>query len=118
MQGRIEEGTLFSNISTATTKDINAEVNAIFNSVQIELDKVFNEAENEITMGLAMMGLAMDENHYDKGDITREDNERRKEGLAEEIQVLKRQHEEVLAAINDIMEGAPQIKEDDSSYAL
>lgn len=114
MQGRIEEGTLFSNMSVAISEDIKAEAKASFSAVQKELDNIFDLTEIDYRMG-----LPKEEEPCEKGDTFREDKERRKEGLAYELRDLKRQHEEVLAGIDSIQRGVTQIKEaEEESYAL
>ncbi|KFY77671.1 hypothetical protein V499_03018 [Pseudogymnoascus sp. VKM F-103] len=114
VQGRIEEGTLFSNISMAISKDIKAEVKASFCAVQKELDGIFDVTENDIRTV-----LAMEEQPDQKGDTTREDRERRKEGLACELQDLKRQHEEGLISTDSIQREITQITEaEEESFAL
>lgn len=106
MQGRIEQGTLFSNISMAISEGMEAEVEAGFNTVQKEVANIFVLTETDIRMG-----LGMDDQHCEKGDTSREDTERRKEGLACELRDLKRQHEEVSASIDSIQRGAPHTRE-------
>lgn len=98
----------------AISKDIKAEVKASFCAVQKELDGIFDVMENDIRMG-----LAMEEQPDEKGDTTREDRERRKEGLACELQDLKRQHEEGLLSTDSIQREITQITEaEEESFAL
>ncbi|OBT72960.1 hypothetical protein VF21_08477 [Pseudogymnoascus sp. 05NY08] len=114
VQGRIEEGTLFSNISMAIRKDIKAEVKVSFSEVKKVLHNIFVGTETNIRMG-----LATEEQPDEKGDTTREDRERRKEGLACELQDLKRQHEEGILSTDSIQREIAQIKEaEEESFAL
>lgn len=90
-----------------------AEVEAGFDIVQKEVANIFVLTETDIRMG-----LGMDEQPREKGDTSREDTERRKEGLACELQDLKRQHEEVSASIDSIQRGAPQTREDEEESCV
>ncbi|OBT66157.1 hypothetical protein VE03_05075 [Pseudogymnoascus sp. 23342-1-I1] len=113
VQGRIENGTLFSNIRMAIRNDIEAEIKESFGAAQKELDNIFVLMVTDIRMG-----LAMEEQPCEKGDTAREDEEIRKEVLACELRDLKRQHEEVPASIDSIQRGVPQIKDEEESYAF
>lgn len=98
VQGRITNGTLFPNISTAIKRDIKAAAKTTFDSVQKSLESDFALIENDVTMALAS---ALQQSS-DREDVAHEDEERRRGELAGVVRGLKRQHAEVLASIVNI----------------
>ncbi|OBT81787.1 hypothetical protein VE02_09856 [Pseudogymnoascus sp. 03VT05] len=98
VQGRITNGTLFPNISTAIKREIEAAVKTTFDNVRKSLESDFALIENDVTMALA----SAPQQSGDREDVACEDEERRREELADAVKGLKRQHAEVLASIANI----------------
>jgi hypothetical protein len=94
VQGRITNGTLFPNISTAIKREIKAAAKAAFESVQKLLESQFASLENDVTMALA----SAPQQSSNREDVVLDD-----EGeLAGAIRDIKMQHAEVLASIANI----------------
>lgn len=98
VQGRITNGTLFPNISTAIKREIETAAKTTFDSVLKSLESDFALIENDITMALA----SAPQQSGDREDVACEEEERRRGELAGAVRGLKRQHAEVLASIADI----------------
>lgn len=94
VQGRITNGTLFPNISTAIKREIKAAAKATFESVRKLLKSEFASLENDVTMALA----SAPKQSSDTVDVVLEDEGK----LAGAIRDLKKQHAEVLASIENI----------------
>ncbi|OBT96981.1 hypothetical protein VE01_05489 [Pseudogymnoascus verrucosus] len=98
VQGRITNGTLFPNISTAIKREIETAAKTTFDSVLKSLESDFALIENDVTMALA----SAPQQSGDREDVACEEEERRRGELAGAVRGLKRQHAEVLASIADI----------------
>jgi hypothetical protein len=95
VQGRISNGTLFPNISIAIKGDIEAKTDATFNEFQGALLPIFARIKNDISVVFAAESRSLDEALKE-----RRNEERRREELATTIQVLKKQHRELIKRIS------------------
>ncbi|KFY49525.1 hypothetical protein V496_09946 [Pseudogymnoascus sp. VKM F-4515 (FW-2607)] len=98
VQGRITNGTLFPNISSAIKREIKAAAKTTFDSVRKSLESDFALIENDVMMALA----SAPQQSGDREDVACEDEERLRGELAGAVRGLKREHAEVLAIIANI----------------
>lgn len=94
VQGRITDGTLFPNISVAIKDDVEAKTEAAFSAFRNALLPTFVRIKNDISVAIAAEMRSLDKAYKE-----RKDEERRREELSGTIQVLKRQHRELLRRI-------------------
>ena len=87
MQGRIENGTLFPNISTKISDDIGSSTLVTFSELIKIMEEIIDPIRDDIRMVL--------EQQHEAG-------ERSRQQLAPEVVELKTMHEQVMASISEI----------------
>lgn len=94
VQRQIADGTLFPNISVAIKGDVEAKTEAAFGAFRKALLPTFSRIRNDISVAIAAEMKTLDKAYEE-----RKNEERRRKELASTIQVLKRQHSELLGRI-------------------
>lgn len=94
VQGRIENGTLFLNISTAVTREVKQASQRVFDEMQIIMEKTFALIKSDIYSVLAQIEIW-------SGEVARKKLEERQyiAQLSPKLQRLEKHHEAILRMI-------------------